>query len=131
MSLRSRLVSRGAQVSVPEPETSERPSWRDQQSLMQLDWEEMRSTNVKQIAYDRRLERLHVEFARKEGTPRVIYRHDDVPEYVVQAFRESGSPGRYFRTYLKDQYVGDRFEGSRLAEIGEPAEPDPVPKSAT
>lgn len=55
------------------------------------------SSNIKKVEYEGK--NLFVEF--KAGG---IYRYDNVPQRIFEAFRTEPSAGKYFQTNVKNKY---------------------------
>ena len=61
------------------------------------------SSNVKAIGYDDRTQTLEVEFLNGR-----VYQYYDISENMHNQFMQASSKGKFFLTYIKDQYPYSR-----------------------
>lgn len=68
---------------------------------MSMKWHSIESSNLRMIAYSRKLKMLQVEFI--NGT---VYRYLKVPyfHYLNLLRKKGGSHGAYFSKYIRDSY---------------------------
>lgn len=63
----------------------------------ELNWEEVSSSNISQIAYDEAEETIYVEF-----TGGAVWSYGECPKQLYERFRVAPSIGRFFQSEIKD-----------------------------
>jgi hypothetical protein len=72
--------------------------------MTSMRWYSVKSSNLARIQYNKRWERLNVEF--HDGS---IYRYYDFPEEEFDALYSSGSKGKFLHRFIMDSYDYDRI----------------------
>ena len=79
---------------------------------MEIQREQVESSNLYSIGYDSESETLEIQFRAKGESenpiPGDVYRYFEVPFSVWTEFKETESKGKYFHTYIRNG--GYRFE---------------------
>lgn len=83
----------------------------------------VKSSNIKSVAYDPATETLEVCFLpKKEGEPPKFYQYANVPYDRYKAFLNAPSVGSHFAAHVRDSYICHRIDNPKEKKDAESQE---------